>query len=395
MNEPFRVTVAERRARLARRHHLASEARAGSVAEVAGDLVGLHSTDPATVFLSAALRLREPSLAAVEGALYDDRTVVRMLGMRRTVFVVPLDLAPVIQESTVGPIAAAQRKLLIELLATTGVATDVQAWLDEVEAAPVAALDRRGEATAAELAKDEPRLRTQVVLARGKPYEGSQSISTRILLTLAAEGRLVRGRPLGSWISSQYRWAPIDRWLPAGLDSWTPEAAQAELVRRYLRAYGPAPVADVKWWTGWTAGDVRRALQASDVVAVDLEGTAGVALLGDLEATKPVEPWAALLPALDPSVMGWQARSWFLGPHAPTLFDRSGNAGPTVWWDGRVVGGWAQRPSGEVVVRLLEDPGAQAREAIEHAASDVERQIGDRRVTPRFRTPLEKELSAR
>jgi hypothetical protein len=395
MNEPFRFTVAERRARLARRHHLALEARAGSVAEVAGDLVGLHSTDPATVFLSAALRLREPSLAAVEGALYDDRTVVRMLGMRRTVFVVPLDLAPVVQESTVGPIAAAQRKLLIELLATTGVATDVQAWLEEVEAATLAALERRGEATAAELAKDEPRLRTQVVLARGKPYEGSQSISTRILLTLAAEGRLVRGRPLGSWISSQYRWAPIDRWLPAGLDSWTPETAQAELVRRYLRAYGPAPVADVKWWTGWTAGDVRRALQATDIVAVDLEGTAGVALLGDLEPTQPVEPWAALLPALDPSVMGWQARSWFLGPHAPTLFDRSGNAGPTVWWDGRVVGGWAQRPSGEVVVRLLEDPGAQAREAIEHAASDVERQIGDRRVTPRFRTPLEKELSAR
>jgi len=227
MKEPFRVTVAERRARLARRHHLAPEARAGSVAEVAGSLVGLHSTDPATVFLSAALRLREPSLTAVEGALYDDRTVLRMLGMRRTVFVVPLDLAPVVQESTVGPIAAAQRKLLIELLATTGVATDVQAWLGEVEAATVAALDRRGEATAAELAKDEPRLRTQVVLARGKPYEGSQSISTRILLTLAAEGRLVRGRPLGSWISSQYRWAPIERWLPAGLDSWTAEAAQA------------------------------------------------------------------------------------------------------------------------------------------------------------------------
>jgi len=93
--------------------------------------------------------------------------------------------------------------------------------------------------------------------------------------------------------------------------------------------------------------------------------------------------------------MGWQVRSWFLGPHAPALFDRSGNAGPTVWWDGRVVGGWAQRPSGQVVVRLLEDPGAQGREAIERAARDVERQIGDRRVTPRFRTPLEKELSAR
>src|SRR5258708_8461751 len=191
MNEPFRFTVAERRARLARRHHLALEARAGSVAEVAADLVGLHSTDPATVFLSAALRLREPSLAAVEGALYDDRTVVRMLGMRRTVFVVPLDLAPVVQESTVGPIAAAQRKLLIELLATTAVATDVQAWLEEVEAATLAALERLGEATAAGLAQDEPRLRTQVVLARGKPYEGSQSSRTRILPNLAPQGKLV------------------------------------------------------------------------------------------------------------------------------------------------------------------------------------------------------------
>src|SRR6202035_1161621 len=113
--------------------------------------------------------------------------------------------------------------------------------------------------------------------------EGSQSISTRILFTLAAEGRLVRGRPLGSWISTQYRWALIERWLPRGLDTWSREAPQAELVRRYLCAYGPAPVADVKWWTGWTAGDVRRALQANDVVAVDLDGTAGVALAADLE----------------------------------------------------------------------------------------------------------------
>src|ERR1700730_1959211 len=395
MNEPFRITVDDRRARLARRHHLAPEARAGSVAEVAGDLVGLHSTDPATVFLSAVLRLREPSLAAVERGLYDDRTVMRVVGVRAAVVVRPLDLAPVVQESTAWPIAVVQRKLVLDLLATTGLTTDVPAWLGEVEAATLAALDRRGEATAAELAKDEPRLRTQVVLARGKPYEGSQSISTRILFTLAAEGRLVRGRPLGSWISTQYRWALIERWLPAGLDTWTPEAARAELVRRYLCAYGPAPVTDVKWWTGWTAGDVQRALQANDVVAIDLDGTAGVALAADLEPAAPVEPWAALLPALDPSVMGWQARSWFLGPHAPALFDRSGNAGPTVWWDGRVVGGWAQRPSGEVVLRWLEDPGAEARQAIEHRAHGVERQIGGGRVTPRFRTPLEKELSAR
>ena len=70
---------------------------------------------------------------------------------------------------------------------------------------------------------------------------------------------------------------------------------------------------------------------------------------GDEDAVRPTAPWVALLPALDPTTMGWQGRGWYLGPHGPRLFDRSGNAGPTVWVDGHIVGGWAQRPDGEVV----------------------------------------------
>jgi hypothetical protein len=92
--------------------------------------------------------------------------------------------------------------------------------------------------------------------------------------------------------------------------------------------------------------------------------------------------------------MGWKDRSWFLGGHAPALFDRSGNIGPTIWWDGRIVGGWAQRKDGEVVCRLLEDAGADAQAAI---AAQVERLtplLGAARVTPRFRTPLERELTS-
>jgi hypothetical protein len=105
-------------------------------------------------------------------------------------------------------------------------------------------------------------------------------------------------------------------------------------------------------------------------------------------------PVAALLPALDPAPMGWQSRSWYLGPHMPQLFDRTGNIGPTVWWAGRVVGGWAQRASGEVVFRLLEDVGADAEAAVAAKAAALEAWLGSSRVTPRFRTPLERELSA-
>ncbi len=117
-------------------------------------------------------------------------------------------------------------------------------------------------------------------------------------------------------------------------------------------------------------------------------------LAADDEPVSDPGPWVALLPALDATVMGWTGRAWYLGDHARTLFDRNGNAGPTVWADGRVVGGWGQRAGGEVVVRLLEDVGAQAASAIEARAAELTSWLDSLRITPRFRTPLEVELAA-
>ena len=390
-----RIGAGERRARLALRHHLAPAARAVGVVQVAADLVGLHGTDPASVFLAAAARMRQPEVGAIERAMYDERTLLRMLGMRRTVFVVPVELAPVVQAACTDAIAVAQRRLLLQLLTRSGIGGDDPArWLGEVEEVTVKALAARGQALASELSEDDPRLREQIQFAEGKSYAGKQSVVTRVLLVLAAEGRIARGRPRGSWISGQYRWSLIESWLPAGMAEWSTEAAQAELVRSWLAAFGPGTVADLRWWTGLPAGQVKRALAAVDAVEVDLDGVPGLALAGDLEPPAAAEPWAALLPALDPTVMGWAGRDWYLGDHGPALFDRNGNAGPTVWWDGRVVGGWAGRKDGEIAVRLLEDVGADATAAVQAAAGRLADWLGPVRVTPRFRTPLERELSA-
>ena len=100
-------------------------------------------------------------------------------------------------------------------------------------------------------------------------------------------------------------------------------------------------VADVRWWTGLPMGQVRKAVAAAGAVEVDLDGVPGLVLPDDLDPVPAPEPWVALL-RLDPTTMGWAGRD-FLGPHRPVLFDRNGNAGPAIWWDGRVVGGWAQR----------------------------------------------------
>jgi hypothetical protein len=390
-----RIDVDQRRARLALRHHLAAGARAASALEAARDLVALHGTDPASVFLAAWARTRTADAGGLERALYEDRSLVRILGMRRTMFVLPADVATVVQSSCTQAIAAQQRRLLVQHLAQAGVgadAGDAARWLEEVEDGTLRALRARGSATAVELSADEPRLRRRMLLAAGKNYEAEVNITTRVLFLMAADGLIIRGRPRGSWISSQYSWHPMEGWLPRGLGEVPAEAARAELVRLWLQAFGPAPATDIRWWTGWTAGETRRALAQLETEEVDLGNGAGLALASDVEPVAMPAPWAALLPALDPTVMGWGERSWFLGEHGPALFDRSGNAGPTVWWDGRVVGGWAQRKDGEVVFRLLEDVGGEGLAAIEQVAGELHGWVGRLRVTPRFRTPLEKEL---
>ncbi len=93
--------------------------------------------------------------------------------------------------------------------------------------------------------------------------------------------------------------------------------------------------------------------------------------------------------------MGWQQRDWYLAPELrAALFDYSGNVGPTVWWNGRVVGGWAQRPDGDIAWRLLDTTGidGEAERAITAEAERLRGWLGATRVTPRFRTPLEREL---
>jgi hypothetical protein len=386
-----RIGVDERRARLAVRHHVAPAERVGSVVEAARGVVCLHATDPASVYLSAWARMPEPTIEVVDRALYEDRLLVRMLAMRRTMFVVPREDAPILHAAASLGVARVERKRNEQLAALLGV-DDSAAWLAEAEAATLAALERLGEATAQELAADVPALREKVRVNVGKRYEGSIGMSSRVLLLLALEGKVVRGRPRGTWISSQYRWVPMAGWLGRALPELPADEAQAEVVRRWLARFGPGTETDIRWWTGWTARAVRTALATVGAVDVDLDGHAGFVLPDDLEPTPAPEPWIALLPSLDATTMGWKEREWYLGAHKDALFDTSGNAGPTIWVDGRIAGGWAMRSDGEVVTKLLEDVGRDASRLVDAEAGRLTEWLQAARVVPRFPTPLHREL---
>lgn len=385
----------ERRRRLGVRHRLAEGTRDSDVVAAAASVVALHGTDPGSTFLAAWARTDGTGVGDVERALYDNRTLVRVMAMRRTVFVAPTADVPVLIAGAADDVAREERRKLVKLLAESGI-DDPATWLVDVEEVAHRVIADLGDITPADLATADERLATQVVIAAGTRNETTVRIASRLLTVLAAEGSVVRGRPRGSWTSMQFRWSALDLWAPSAAVALDPLEGEARLARLWLARFGPATEADLTWWTKWTKLRTRRALAAIGAVEVDLGGIPGLALPDDLEMTASVEPWGALLPALDPTTMGWKQREWYLGDHGAALFDINGNAGPTVWWDGRIVGGWAHLPSGEIAMTLLDDVGAEAAHVLESQAARLSEKIGDVRLTARARgySPVEKALLA-
>jgi hypothetical protein len=315
--------------------------------------------------------------------------------MRRTMFVVPRDLAAIIQAACSDTVAARERARLVGWIERAGIAEDPDRWLARVEDETMAAFDRLGEATASDLAREVPGLRERLRFETGRASDVDVGMSTRVLFLLSAQGRILRGRPKGTLVSSLYRWVPMDRWLGDALRVWPKPEAQAELVRRYLATFAPATLIDVAWWTGWTKAETKRALAAVGArEAVLADGTSGWLPREWAAPPAAAEPWVALLGSLDATPMGWQERGWFLGPHKARLFDTNGNIGPSIWLDDRIVGGWAQRRDGEIRWRLLEDVGREATTMIEAKVAELRAWLGPLRFIPRFRTPIEQELSA-
>jgi DNA glycosylase AlkZ-like len=386
-----RIDAAERRARLAVRHRLVPSRRTDDVVTIADGMVALHSTDPVTVYLSVLARMANPTLAAVEKALYDDRTLLRHHAMRRTLWVAGPETIRFAHAATTVDLHRVQYRMLATALSGAGV-PDPDEWIAAGRAAVLATLADEP-TTARDLGRRLPELALPVLIGTGRQAT-SVAAHTRLLLVLGFAGDVVRARPTGTWINGQYRWAAADSWIPGGIDAGLDKhTAAARLARLWLRSFGPATRADLQWWAGWTAATTTRALAEVGAVEVELDDGPGYLLPDDLEPVAAPEPWVALLPGLDPTTMGWKGRSWYLDPAvAAAVFDRNGNGGPTVWVDGRIVGSWVQRRDGTVAVRLLTDVGAARRDEIDRAAAGLQELLGDVRFSVRFPAPLQAAL---
>lgn len=374
------------------RHLFTPAARTDDAVAIADALAGLHSTDPVTVHLSAAARMRHPVLPAVDKALYAERSLVRHHAMRRTLWVFGHELARAAHHSSTVTLLARQRAMLLDAVAGAGLGSDPERWVDAASTEILAVLADKGPLSARELGKLLPHIAVPITIGTGR-QAAVMSAHSRLLLVLGFEGRVLRAQPTGTWINGQYRWAATQAWAPVFSEPLDPHAAAAVLARSWLRAYGPGTRADLQWWAGWTVATAKRALADVGAVEVELAEGPGYVLPDDVDPVAPAEPTVALLPGLDPSTMGWKQRDFHLDPaHGPLLFDRNGNGGATIWVDGRIVGGWAQRADGTIALRVLEDIGAERHAEVESKAHELEQLLGGTRFTPRFPAPLHAQL---
>ena len=360
-----RISDSERRSRIAVRHALAPAHRLTDVAAVTRAMTVLHATEAATVHLAVAARAEGVKPEDVDAELYDARSVVKQLAMRRTLFVFPRELLPAAWGSASARVATSERKRIAKAIAAGGIASDGEAWLDAARDATLARL-AAGPATTAELRAEVPELAGMVGGTTDKTWDRPVSVAPWVLTHLGLEGKALRGRNAGHWRLNKPTWTTAEDWLGVVDEPLGQDAGYAALVDRWLTTFGPGTAADIQWWLGSTKTAVTRALADLGAVEVDLDdGTTGWVHPSD-EDTGPVEPWAALLPTLDPTVMGWKSRGFYLAPeHVPYLFDTNGNAGTTAWWDGRIVGCWVQDEEGVVRLSLLEDVGPDGLAALE------------------------------
>jgi truncated hemoglobin YjbI len=355
----------QRRVRLGVRHALAT--RVETVEETVGSVTCLHATEPPSVYLSVAAR-SDATRDDIARALYTDRSVVKQLAMRRTMFTFPRDLLPQVWGSASDRIAQQLRTRLAKEVEAHGIAKRGETWLTKMNNAVLEALADRP-ATTAELREQIPPLARRLDMSPGKSYGANVPIAPRVLSTLGATGAILRGDNEGDWRTSRPRWTLTEEWLGAPVTKAPSEAGYRELVRRWLHQFGPGTEADLVWWLGSTKAAVRQALRDLEAVEVSLVEGSGFVLPDDVEDLSEPEPWAALLPVLDPTTMGWKQRDFYLHPEdRPLLFDTNGNGGTTAWWCGRVVGCWVQDPDGAVVVVPLGDPGSEALAALQSEA---------------------------
>ena len=332
---------------LLQRQHLLARVDA-PVATMVRHLVGLQAQEPLPPYLSLHARLTSFDPYDVSRGL-DERSLVRLLTMRGTIHL----LTP---EDALGLRPWVQPRMEKEIRSSPAVR-------------PVAGLDRASFARAvAGVLADGPLPQKQLTAALGQRFPDLPATALGQLARVAVP--LAQLPPRGKWREpGGVVYDFVERWLGAPSSVADP----AEVVRRYLRAFGPATAADVTAWSGVTGltGVVRG---MTDLVRHEDE--TGRELydvpdgeLADEETPAPVR----LLGTYDNLWLSHAGRDRVTSPgNRRRWMGSNGGTGHTVFVDGMLEGLWRVADGRVEIIELFRDLSRAERDELDAERAGIE-----------------------
>lgn len=320
------------------KHHLTDDTLIDNIIKITNDLCGLHSTRLSTSYLSLFVRTKYFMKTDLERELYINRTLGRIRGMRRTLFIQPIDMIPIVHTATFK-LGEKNFEKYMEFHKVS--INEYQEVSDRIMK-----ILKGKELSASEIRKEL----------------NSKSNIPAIIQLMCNYGLLIRGKPIKDWKDGRNRYAVFKEYFPSlDLKIISEKEAVQYLVEKYVKTYGPVSENDISWWTGLTKLKIREALQniKSQLNSVTISSIKGkfITLNSDIEQLHNLNnvdnPTLIFLPELDPYPMGYKDRERYIdSKNYNKIFDRSGNIAATIFLDGIAIGVWDTEEKSEPIIKF-------------------------------------------
>ena len=349
---------------LLRKQHLLDNST-DELVQIVRDIGGLHGTIPKTPYLSLFSRTKNFTKQQLDEELYTKRSLGRIRCVRKTVYVLPKELLSTAFSATKSLVELTSKRYIQYLGVTEQDYTELSQQI-------IRLLKGKG-----------------LTAKKIKTKLGTDLNVSAVMNLMCDQGLLIRGNPKNGWKSNLHTYYLFHDYFPdVNLNQSNKKDAIELLVQHYIASFGPVTENDIIWWTGLTKTLIQDALKKLEVVSVNVEGLEGSFLLlksdTTLKGASPRSRVVNLLPALDSYIMGYTERKRFLAhQYYNNVFDRSGNAAPTILVEGKVVGVWDfiadKKPA--VKILLFESPENSTLTTIYSKAQQIGKFIADKEVT--------------
>ena len=320
------------------KQHLTEDSKIDDIIQITDDICGLHSTSLTTSYLSLLARSKSFKKTDLERELYINRTLGRIRGMRKTLFLQTKNMIPIVYSATFNMIEKYFEKYMefhkVSLKEYQEISRKIMNILKGREL-PVSEIRK----------------------------ELNSKLSIPAIIQLMCDyGLLIRSKPIKDWKDRRNNYGLFTDYFPnLDLKKFSEKEAIKKLVYKYVVAFGPVTEVDIAWWTGLPKIKIREAInsfksQLKRVKISNLNGTY-IMIEEDIDHLNNIinsgKPALTLLPELDPYPMGYKERERYIDANNYNkVFDRSGNITSSILIDGIVIGVWGAEVKPEKIVKF-------------------------------------------